>query len=72
MRLQGIRRELEDKKACDLVVGDIIMWNYGYKSEVTAIKFTKSKKSVILTLKSLNDGIVRDRRMRTDTLVAIS
>lgn len=71
MRLQGISRELEDKKVSDLVIGDIIVWNYGYKSEVVSIEYTKSKKSINLKLKSLQDGIIRDRLLRSAKLVAV-
>ena len=70
MRLQGIYCELPEKKVKDLKIGDIITWNFGYKSQVVDLTPTKSGKSYNVSLKSLHDGIVRDRQMRATRLVA--
>lgn len=71
MRLQGIYNELPAKAVKDLKVNDIITWNYGYKSQVVDLMPTKSGKSYNVSLKSLQDGIVRDRQMRATSLVAV-
>lgn len=71
MRLQGIYNELPAKAVKDLKVNDIITWNYGYKSQVVDLTPTKSGKSYNVSLKSLQDGIVRNRQMRATRLVAV-
>lgn len=71
MRLQGIYTEMPEKAVKDLKIGDIITWNYGYKSQVVDLTPTKSGKSYNVSLKSLQDGIVRDRQMRATRLVAV-
>lgn len=71
MRLQGIYNELPAKAVKDLKIGDIITWNFGYKSQVVDLTPTKSGKSYNVSLKSLQDGIVRDRQMRATRLVAV-
>lgn len=71
MRLQGIYYELPEKAVKDLKIGDIITWNFGYKSQVVDLTPTKSGKSYNVSLKSLQDGIVRDRQMRATRLVAV-
>lgn len=71
MRLQGIYNELPAKAVKDLKVNDIITWNFGYKSQVVDLTPTKSGKSYNVSLKSLQDGIVRNRQMRATRLVAV-
>lgn len=71
MRLQGIYTELPAKAVKDLKVNDIITWNYGYKSQVVNLTPSKSGKTYNVSLKSLQDGIIRDRNMRSTTLVAV-
>ena len=45
------------------------MWNYGYQSEVVEIIPSRTGKTYTVRLKSLHDGIVRDRKMRVNTLI---
>lgn len=71
MRLQGIYTELPAKAVKDLKVNDIITWNYGYKSQVVNLTPSKSGKTYNVSLKSLQDGIIRDRNMRSTRLVAV-
>lgn len=71
MILQGIYKELPEKAVKDLKVNDIITWNYGYKSQVVDLKPSKSGKTYNVSLKSLQDGIVRIRKMKATRLVAI-
>lgn len=71
MILQGIYKELPEKAVKDLKVNDIITWDYGYKSQVVDLKPSKSGKTYNVSLKSLQDGIVRIRKMKATRLVAI-
>lgn len=71
MRLQGIYTEMPAKAVKDLKVNDIITWNYGYKSQVVNLTPSKSGKTYNVSLKSLQDGIIRDRNMRSTRLVAV-
>lgn len=69
VKLQGIYEKQEAKQVKELKKGDVITWNFGHKSEVIDIQATKAKKSYIVYLKSLQDGIVRTRTMRATRLV---
>lgn len=71
IRLQGIYSPLPAIEAKELNIDDVITWNYGYKSQVVGIKQSKSGKSIKVSLKSLSDGIVRERTLRVTTLVAV-
>lgn len=71
MYLQGIYADMATKKVADLKVGDVIVWNFGYKSTVVSIARSKTGKTATLSLRSTSDGIVRDRKMHTNTDVAI-
>lgn len=71
IHLQGIgeRKAIE---AGELTEGAIIVWNYGWKSEVVGITASKTGKTLTVSLRSLQDGVVRSRRMRVSTLVAVA
>lgn len=69
IKLQGIYGKKEAKKVKDLKIGDVITWNYGYQSEVVEMIPSKTGKTFTVMLKSLSDGIVRDRKMKATTLV---
>lgn len=71
MRLQGIYTELPEKAVKDLKVNDIITWNFGYKSQVVDLTPSKTGKTYNVSLKSLQDGIIRDRKMKATRLVAV-
>ena len=71
VHLQGVGDKLA-KKVCELKIGDVIMWNWGYTSTVVDLIPNKSGKSIKCVLKSSHDGIIRDRLMRSETLVAIA
>lgn len=70
VQLQGIGKRAA-KTVGELKIGDVIMWNFGMTSTVVDLIPTKSGKSIKCMLKSNQDGIVRDRMMRVDRLVAI-
>lgn len=67
MKLQGIYGEVKSKAVKDLKIGDVITWNYGYKSEVIDLIPSKTVK---VMLKSLQDGIIRERKMNATRQVA--
>ncbi len=70
IRLQGVG--LKDAiEAKDLQVGDITIWNYGCKERVIEKSFSKTGKTVILKILSLESNGVFTRQMRVNTLVAI-
>ena len=72
IKLQGIYGKQKAKAVKELNKGDVIMWNYGYTSEVVDVVFSKTGKTATVMLKSSSDGIVRDRKMGANTLVAIA
>lgn len=70
LQLQGIGKR-EATPASELKVGDVTVWNYGYKEVVTEIAATKSGKSVKVTIESLNNGRAYSRTFRNDRLVVV-
>ena len=71
VKLQGISGQQKGTPTKDLRVGDIIIWNFGYKSEVTEIIPSKTGKTITFMLKSLESGNVNSRKMGADRLVVI-
>ena len=69
IKLQGIYGKKEAKEVKDLKIGDVITWNYGYQSEVVEMIPSKTGKTFTVMLKSMSDGIIRDRKMKATTLV---
>lgn len=69
IKLQGIYTRQEAKEAKELKIGDVITWNYGYKSQVVSITPSKTGKTLTVMEKSLQDGVIRSRRMKATTLV---
>ena len=69
IKLQGIYRMQEAKEVKDLKIGDVITWNYGYQSKVVNMTSSKTGKTITLSLESLDDNIVRTRKMKATTLV---
>lgn len=61
INLIGIGR-VNAMAAGDLKVGDIVVWNYGEKSEVMEIKVSKSGKTANI-LMMCSDGKTRWRRL---------
>ena len=58
-------------KELDVYGGDIIMWNYGYKSLVLRLIPSKTGKTFSATLQSLDTGKVSIRKLSADRLVAV-
>lgn len=70
IQLQGIGK-CPAINTANLNVGDVIIWNFGFKSVVVGMHPTKSGKQINFDLKSLEDGKIRTRRMGCDRLVAV-
>ena len=62
----------EAKAVKELKTGDVIMWNYGYTSTVVDLIPSKTGKTFTCLLKSNQDGVVRERKMGAERLVAIA
>ena len=71
VKLQGIHGEHKGTPTKDLKVGDVIVWNYGYKSEVVEIIPSKTGKTITFMLKSFESGNISPRKMGADRLVVI-
>lgn len=71
VKLQGIYGEKKGTPTKDLIIGDIIVWNFGYKSEVVDIIPSKTGKTITFMLKSLESGNINHRKMGADRLVVI-
>ena len=71
IKLQGISGQQKGTAAKDLKVGDVIIWNYGYKSEVVEIIPSKTGKTITFMLQSFESGNINARKMGADRLVVI-
>lgn len=71
VKLQGIRGQQHGIAVKAVKVGDVIIWNFGYKSEIVEIMPSKTGKTITLMLKSENDGKIRPRKMGANTLVVV-
>ena len=56
VKLQGISGQNAGTKTKDLKIGDVIIWNFGYKSEVVEITPSKTGKTITFMLKSFESG----------------
>lgn len=70
IKLQGVYNAQPARAVKDLKIGDIITWNYGYKSEVMELIPSKTGKTITVMLKSHETGNINPRKMRADRLVA--
>ena len=71
VKLQGIHGAQKGTQTKNLKVGDVIVWNYGYKSEVVEIIPSKTGKTITFMLKSFESGNISNRKMGADRLVVI-
>lgn len=69
VKLQGVSGQQTGTPTKDLKIGDVIIWNFGYKSEVVGVHPTKTGKQITFDLKSLEDGKIRPRRMGANRLI---
>lgn len=71
IKLQGISGQQEGTKTKDLKIGDVIIWNFGYKSEVVEITPSKTGKTITFMLKSFESGNIAPRKMGAERLVVV-
>ena len=71
VKLQGISGQQKGTKTKDLKIGDIIIWNFGYKSEIVEINPSKTGKTITFMLKSFESGNITPRKMGAEKLVVI-
>lgn len=71
VKLQGISGLQKGTKTKDLKIGDIIIWNFGYKSEIVEINPSKTGKTITFMLKSFESGNITPRKMGAEKLVVI-
>lgn len=71
VKLQGISGKFDGTQVKDLKKGDIIIWNFGYKSQVVETIPTKTGKQITVLLKSLDNGNILPRRMGSERLVVV-
>lgn len=69
IKLQGISGQQKGTATKDLKIGDVIIWNYGYKSEVMEIIPSKTGKTITFMLRSFESGNINARKMGADRLV---
>ena len=71
IKLQGISGQQKGTATKDLKVGDVIIWNYGYKSEVVEIIPSKTGKTITFMLRSFEGNKISHRKMGDDRLVVV-
>lgn len=71
IKLQGIYGHKEGTPTRDLKISDVIVWNYGYKSEVVEIIPSKIGKTITFMLKSFESGNITPRKMGANRLVVV-
>ena len=71
VKLQGIYGTKEGTPTKNLKVGDVLIWNYGYKSEVVEIIPSKTGKTITFMMKSIESGKISPRKMGADRLVVV-
>ena len=64
------------KEAQQFKIGELMMWNFGYKSEILSI-VKETKTQIIFSLNSIKpngstDGKVYERRLKKNRLIAIA
>lgn len=72
VKLQGICGHQAGTAVKDLKVGDVIIWNFGYKSEVVELLPSKTGKTITAMLRSFEDGQIRPRKMGAERLVVVA
>lgn len=72
IKLQGIAGQQAGTAVKDLKIGDVLVWNYGYKSEVVELIPSKTGKTITAMLRSQQDGQIRPRKMGAERLVVVA
>lgn len=71
VKLQGIYGEKQGTPTKNLKIGNIIIWNYGYKSKVVEIIPSKTGKTMTVMLESSTDGQIRPRKLGANRLLVV-
>lgn len=71
VKLQGISGQQKGTKTKDLKIGDVIIWDFGYKSEIVDITPSKTGKTITFMLKSFESGNILPRKMGAERLVVV-
>lgn len=71
IQLQSVG-QVDARKAGNLKVGDIIMYNFGSTAKITKIEPSKTGKTFNVTTKSSESGYVGERKYSADRLVGIA
>lgn len=71
IKLQGIYDQKVGTAVKNLKIGDVITWNFGYKSEVVELIPSKTGKTITAMLKSLETGNISPRNMGAERLVVV-
>lgn len=71
VKLQGIYGQQAGTAVKNLNVGDVIVWNFGYKSEVAELIPSKTGKTITVMLKCFESGNISHRKMVADRLVVV-
>ena len=71
VKLQGINGHQQGTPVNKLKVGDVIVWNFGYKSEVMELIPSKTGKTITAILKSHDSGNISPRKMSAERLVVV-
>lgn len=71
VKLQGISSHQAGTPTKKLKIGDVIVWNFCYKSEVVEINPSKTGKTITFMLKSFESGEIKPRKMGADRLVVV-
>lgn len=72
VKLQGIYGHQAGTAVKNLKVGDVVIWNFGYKSEVIDLIPSKTGKTITAMLRSFEDGQIRPRKMGAERLVVVA
>lgn len=71
IQLQSVG-QVDARRAGNLKVGDIIMYNFGHTAKVTKIEPSKTGKTFNVTTKSSESGYIGERKYGADRLVGIA
>lgn len=72
IKLQGVAGQQTGTAVKDLKIGDVLVWNYGSKSEVVELIPSKTGKTITAMLRSQQDGQIRPRKMEAERLVVVA
>lgn len=71
IKLQGMHGVQPAREVQEISVGDVLVWNFGYKSRVIKKTPSKSGKMITCQLQSLETGKISERLLGAKRLVAV-